>query len=197
MAPSPWPSGEGSPEDTAATDVELVERVRAGDGAAFDALVERHMRRAYRIAYRMLGHREDAEDLVQEAFLTVLEKVETFDTGREFAPWFNKILINRGLNSRKSRSIRQTETIPDDAASLFASPARDAEMAETAVRVRSAVEALPDRQRVIVTLFELEGYSGTEIAEMLGISPGTVRWHLHEARRTLRDSLAPLERKDT
>jgi RNA polymerase sigma-70 factor, ECF subfamily len=195
MASLPRPSGEVSPEG-GPPDAELIERVRNGDSEAFDMLVSRHMRHAYRIAYRLLGHREDAEDLVQEAFLTVLEKIDSFQAGREFTPWFNRIVVNRGLNTRKSRAVRRTEMIPASAVSSTSSPARDAEQAEIAVRVRAAVATLPERQRVIVELFELEGFSGAEIAEMLEISAGTVRWHLHEARRTLRDLLAPLERND-
>ena len=91
---------------------ELVERVRRGDPAAFDLLVSRHLQRAFSVAYRLLGQREDAEDLVQEAFLTVLEKIDTFQAGRSFAPWFYRILVNRGLNARKSRSLRHTEELP-------------------------------------------------------------------------------------
>jgi RNA polymerase sigma-70 factor, ECF subfamily len=189
------PSGEGSPEG-GPQDTELVERVRQGDADAFDELVSRHMRRAYRIAYRLLGHREDAEDLVQEAFLAVLERIDTFEAGREFGPWFNRIVVNRGLNARKARDVRRTEAIPDGAMSATPSPARHAEQVQIAARVREAVESLPDRQRVIVELFELEGFSGPEIAEMLEISPGTVRWHLHAARETLRGLLATLERKE-
>ena len=63
-------------------------------------------------------------------------------------------------------------------------------------RLRRAMDALPERQRVIVELFELEGFGGPEIAEILEISDGTVRWHLHEARKTLRRALAPYERRE-
>jgi RNA polymerase sigma-70 factor, ECF subfamily len=191
-APSP---GERSPGDGPA-DAQLVERVKRGDAGAFDALMARHLARAYGFAYRLLGHREDAEDLVQDVFLTLLEKVDTFQEGREFAPWFYRILANRAMSRRRSRATRRTEPLPEDAAVGGPSPARHAEQADTGARVREAVDALPDRQRVIVELFELEGWSGPEIARMLDVSPATVRWHLHEARRTLRETLAPLERKE-
>jgi RNA polymerase sigma-70 factor, ECF subfamily len=192
----PTPSSGGDPPGGGPSDAALVERVKTGDPAAFDALVGRHMARAYGFAYRLLGHREDAEDVVQDVFLTVLDRVDTFQEGREFAPWFYRILANRALTQRKARDIRRTEAIPDQAASQGLSPARAAEQADVRHRVREAVDALPDRQRVIVELFELEGWSGPEIAEMLDVSPATVRWHLHEARRTLREALAPLERKE-
>ena len=172
----------------------LVERVRRGDAAAFDALVGRYMRRAYAVAYRVMGQKEDAEDLVQESFLAVLQRIETFQAGRAFAPWFFRILVNRGLNARKRRALRATGSIPETAAASGASPERTAEQAELRERLRAAMEALPERQRVIVELFELEGFSGAEIGEILEISDGTVRWHLHEARQALRQALAPYER---
>jgi RNA polymerase sigma-70 factor, ECF subfamily len=190
----PKPSSGGNSPGGGASDAELVGRVKTGDPEAFDALVGRYMARAYGFAYRLLGHREDAEDLVQDVFLTVLDRVDTFQERREFAPWFYRILANRALTQRKARAVRRTEAIPDETAAQGLSPARAAEQADIRERVREAVDALPNRQRVVVELFELEGWSGPEIAEMLDLSPATVRWHLHEARRTLRDTLAPLER---
>jgi RNA polymerase sigma-70 factor (ECF subfamily) len=174
----------------------LVERVRRGDTRAFDALVSRYMRRAFAVAWRLLGNREDAEDLVQEAFMTVLRKIDTFEPGRAFSPWFFRLLVNRGLNARKSRALRTTAELPEDAAAAGASPERAAERAELRGRLRTAMDGLPDRQRVIVELFELEGFAGGEIAEILEISDGTVRWHLHEARKTLRQVLAAYDRRD-
>ena len=106
-------------------DTELVERVRAGDFEAFDVLVNRHMKRAYSVAYRLLGQREDAEDLVQDAFMVALEKIDTFQAGRSFSPWFYRILVNRGLNSRKSRSLRRMEALPAEISDARRSPLRD------------------------------------------------------------------------
>lgn len=173
----------------------LAERVRAGDAAAFDTLVERHMRRAFAVAYRLLGHKEDAEDLVQDAFLAALEKIDTFQAGRRFAPWFYRILVNRGLNSRKARALRTTDELPEAVAAPGVSPLRSAEQAELREHLAAAMDALPPRQRAAVQLFELEGFSSTEIAEIMSLSNGTVRWHLHQARQVLRDVLAPWARR--
>jgi RNA polymerase sigma-70 factor (ECF subfamily) len=174
----------------------LVERVRRGDSAAFDALVGRYMRRAFAVAYRLLGNREDAEDLVQDAFMAVLQKIDTFERGRGFSPWFFRILVNRGLNARKARALRTTDEIPAAAAAGGFSPERQAEQTELRDRLRCALATLPERQRVIVELFELEGFGSTQIAEILEIADGTVRWHLHEARKALRQALAAYDRKD-
>ena len=174
----------------------LVERLRAGDAAAFETLVGRYLRRAHAVAYRLLGQKEDAEDLVQEAFMAVLQRVDTFQAGRPFAPWFFRILVNRGLNARKARALRAVEEIPETAAHRGPTPEREAEQTELRGRLREAMEALPERQRTIVQLFDLEGFAGPEIAEILEISDGTVRWHLHEARKTLKKALAPYARSE-
>ena len=213
-AEAPSPAADG---DEAA----LVERVRAGDAAAFDALAGRYMRRAYSVAYRLMGQKEDAEDLVQETFIAVLQRIDTFEAGRPFAPWFFRVLVNRGLNARKSRTLRAVDEIPEATAHHGPSaarparpsgrgravddtpaapghpappPARGPARGELRDRLRAAMGGLPERQRTIVELFELEGFSGTEIADILEISDGTVRWHMHEARKTLRKALAPYER---
>jgi RNA polymerase sigma-70 factor (ECF subfamily) len=185
-------SGVGGPPAGAEDDSALVERVRGGDVAAFDQLVQRHSRRAYALAYRLLGHREDAEDLVQDAFIQALDKIDTFERGRPFAPWFFRILTNRGLNARQSRSLRSTSELPEDVASALGSPEQDAERDELRRRLREAVAKLPERQQLIVQLFEIDGWTSAEIAAALGISDGTVRWHVHEARKVLRAELEPL-----
>ncbi len=171
------------------TDGALVERVRHGDGRAFDALVRRHDRRAFTLAYRLLGHREDAEDVVQESFLAALEALDRFDVTRPFGPWLYRIVVNRSLNARKSRARRSTELLPEDAPATTQSPDRAAQVAETRRRVLDALGKLPERQRVVMTMIELEGFSGPEVAEVLGIPEGTVRWHLHSARNALRAAL--------
>ena len=176
-------------------DSELVERVRGGNAAAFDLLVNRHMKRAFAVAYRLLGQREDAEDLVQEAFIAALEKIDTFQSGRAFAPWFYRILVNRGLNARKSRSLRRMEELPTDISDHAHSPLREAERSELRDQLGIALATLPPRQRAVVELFEVEGFSSLEIAEIMELSDGTVRWHLHQARGKLREVLAPFVRR--
>ena len=185
------------PERVAAevADEELVERVRVGDFAAYDTLVARHMRSAFAIAYRVLGQREDAEDLVQDAFMVALEKIDTFRDGHRFAPWFFRILVNRGLNARKARSLRQMDALPTELSTREPTPHVEAERSQLRERIEAAVAVLPERQRTIVKLFELEGFSSPEIADMLELSDGTVRWHLHQARQTLRQALAPFARR--
>jgi RNA polymerase sigma-70 factor, ECF subfamily len=183
-----------APEPPDPHEAAAIVRVQAGDTAAYDLLVRRYMRSAYAVAYRLLGHREDAEDVVQEAFLAALANIRTFDTSRRFGPWLHRIVVTRGLNFRKARSRRATEVLEDaGVASSAPGPVADAERAGLQATVAAALGRLPERQRLVVQLFELDGFSGAEIGTMLGISPGTVRWYLHEARQALRGMLADLQ----
>lgn len=177
------------PEEAAA-----IVRVQQGETEQFELLVRRYMRGAFAVAFRLLGHRQDAEDVVQEALLAALANIRTFDTARRFGPWLYRIVVTRGLNFRKSRARRQTESLDrDQFASREPGPVAGAERAALKEAVQAALARLPERQRMVVQLFELDGFSGAEIGAMLGIPAGTVRWHLHEARRSLREMLAQFE----
>lgn len=177
------------------TDAQLAQRVQRGDADSYNTLVTRHMQRAFGVAVRILGQAEDAEDLVQDAFVAALEKIDTFDAERDFAPWFYRILVNRCLNARKSRARRNTVELPADVMSATASPLLETERSELRHHLTLALAKLPEKQRTIVTMFDLEGFSSPEIAEVLDLSDGTVRWHLHQARRVLRDALEPYARR--
>lgn len=170
----------------ASPDRDLVGKVREGDPDAFDALVRRHLPAAIRLATRLLGDDDDAEDVVQESFLAVLERVDSFDVTRPFAPWFYRIVANRCSNIRRGRSRRPTETLSRTLASDRAGPDREAQRGMLRSRLRAGLDQLPARQREILMLYDVEGFAGPEIAEMLEISPGTVRWHLHQARASMR-----------
>ena len=186
-----------SPERVAAAarDAELVLRARDGDSAAFDTLVRLHMEQAFRVAFRVVGHREDAEDLVQDAFLAAHQYLDSFEVGRPFGPWLVRILLNRGANLRRSRARRSTE--PEVEGVSHAPSALDETMRRDTGRIlHDALDTLSERQRLIVTLFDVDGHTSAEIGEMLALAPGTVRWHLHEARRQLRGVLARFFRDD-
>lgn len=182
---------------TALGDAQLVERVARGDAAAFDELVRRHLKAAFAVAYRVLGQREDAEDLVQEAFVAALEHIDGFDQHREFRPWLLRIVMNRALNARKYRERRRTEALADDVASSLPSPSAGVERREMQEHLREALTALPERQRTIVQLTGYDGMSSSAIGELLEVPAGTVRWELHQARQALRSALAVCREKES
>jgi RNA polymerase sigma-70 factor, ECF subfamily len=183
-----------------ATDAEetaLVDRATRGDPSAFDALVRRHLPGALVAAERLLGDRADAEDLVQDAFLRALDRLPLLDPGRPFGPWFFTLLRNLGINQLRARRVRHTEPELLDATSPDARPDEEMERAEVRERFDAALAALTPRQREIVMLFEVEGWKGAEIAEHLGLTPENVRWHLHQAKKSLRISLSTLRDERT
>ena len=180
-----------------AEETALVDRARRGDPAAFDALVRRHLPGALVAAERLMGDRSDAEDLVQDAFLRALDRLPLLDPTRPFGPWFFTLLRNLGINQLRARKVRYTEPESLNAASSDALPDEEMVRAEVRERFDAALAALTPRQREIVMLFEVEGWKGAEIAEHLGLTPENVRWHLHQAKKSLRVSLAPLRDQGT
>jgi RNA polymerase sigma-70 factor, ECF subfamily len=170
----------------------LMERMRRGDPAAFDALVMRHRTTAYRVAQRLVARREDAEDVVQDAFLSVLKHADSFRPEGAFRPWFLRIVANRARNLLRSRVVWDADEIPSDAPSPVPSPEWDAERRELAERIAAGVGRLDPVARQAVQLFYADGLTGAEVAAVLNLSHGTVRWHLHRARTRLREILADL-----
>jgi RNA polymerase sigma-70 factor (ECF subfamily) len=178
----------------AAEESALLARVQGGELGAFDAIVRRYLRRGFAVAFRLVGHHHDAEDVVQEAFIAALTHIGRFDLSRRFAPWFYRIVATRSINHRRSREIRRTEPLETETGLAGKDrPDTDAERSGLREDVGRALAALPERQQLIITLFEVDGFSGEEIAEMLDLPAGTVRWHVHQARRTLRGLLAPYQ----
>jgi RNA polymerase sigma-70 factor, ECF subfamily len=175
---------------------QLVARVCKGDREAFGALVERHLDRAFALSVRLLHHREDAQDLTQDAFLAALEHIDAFDQTRPFWPWLSRIIVNRGLDLAAARAVRVTEALPDEVLDPAHGPAEAAERSELLARFRHELALLPPRRKLIMQLFELDGYTVVQIAELLDSSPATVRWHLHAARHQLRQALAHFRRDD-
>jgi len=177
-------SGSPTPDDG-----ELVQRARRGDERAFGLLVQKYGRAAYAVAYSVTGRREEAEDAAQESFLVALQRLEECRSPERFAGWLMTIVRNRSRNLVRRESLRDTDPVPLSASTRLPTPDRDAERSELQAVLRDALDKLPEVQREIVLLHDLEGWKHREIADRLGIPSGTVRSHLHFARRALRDTL--------
>ncbi len=163
----------------------LVRAVQEGDGTAFGVLVDRYLDSAYATALSVLRNAHDAEDAVQSAFIRALERIDQLKPGSPFGPWFYRVLRSTCLNLRRREALRSHDDIPASAAG-GRNPEKDLERERTREKVIGALGELPEMQRLAVTLYDLEGYSHQEIAEILGIAVGTSRAHVHHARRTLR-----------
>jgi RNA polymerase sigma-70 factor (ECF subfamily) len=136
------------------------------------------------------GDAHDADDAAQDAFLSALDRIETYDPSRPFGPWLMRIATNAAIDLVRRRAVRKADALDERAPSRRSSPASDAEAAEVRSKLTTALASLPERQRVAVTLFDVEGYSHAEIAGILGIPEGTVRSEVFHARRRLRTLLA-------
>lgn len=181
-----------------ASDSVLAAGVQAGDKDAFEVLARRYMRSVSAVVSSYFQRREDIDDTVQEAFLRVLERIHLFDTNRPFAPWLYQVARNvarnrwKAIKRERSDDSTSLEHIPTEAAE--SSPGSVAELSELRSRIADAIEELPERQRASFRLHDVEGFETSEIAEMLGVSEGTVRANLHHARRALREKLEPYAR---
>jgi RNA polymerase sigma-70 factor (ECF subfamily) len=171
---------------------DLIERARGGDRDAFGALVRLHLPAAIRLSMQVVRNAADAEDVVQDAFLAALKHIDDFQPGRAFWPWLARIVVNRGIDLIGSRSVRDAVPLSPDLRASAPSPLRSAERSELVEHIRRVVSTMPPRQRLVVEMFDLEGASVGEIAELTGSAPATVRWHLHVGRRTLRTALSHL-----
>ena len=180
------------------SDAALVGRAKGGDAAAFEALVRRHLRAAFAVALAQLGEEADAQDAVQDAFVAALTRIEECRRPDQFVSWLLSIVRNRARDHRRYRRVR--DALPLDAAGEAPGredPHRDAERSQLRDDLLEAMEGLTELQREVTLLFDIQGWSHREIAETLGISEGSARVHLFNARRALRERLSERHREAT
>jgi len=171
------------------TDGDLVQAARRGDADAFHGLVMRYQRPAYLVALGVTGSHEDAEDVAQDAFVTALRRLDECRDPERFGGWFMTIVRNQARNSRRREARRTVEVLPESAEAGGAGPAGDAELAELRRQLEGALAELPEVRREVILLHDVEGWKHHEIAQRLGLPAGTVRSHVHFARKALRQRL--------
>jgi RNA polymerase sigma-70 factor (ECF subfamily) len=153
--------------------------------------VDRYMDPGYAVALGILRQPQDAEDAVQSAFIRALERIDQLRPGSPFGPWFYRVLRSTCLNLLRREALRDHDPLPRSASGAM-SPQRDLERRMARDTVLEALAQLPEMQRLAVTLYDLEGYSHQQVAEILDIAEGTSRAHVHHGRRALRDILGPI-----
>jgi RNA polymerase sigma factor (sigma-70 family) len=169
-------------------DPALVEALRAGDPQAPRLLIERYQGVVFGLCYRMLGHRQDAEDAAQEAFVRALRSIAGFDATRPLRPWILEIAANRCRTSMARRARRPaaaSHAIEDRADTR---PALD-DPDDLAGELERGLQALRPEYRMVFTLFHEQNLSYDEIAEALSRPVGTIKTWLHRARAQLAESL--------
>lgn len=168
------------------SDAALVERCRFGDQSAMRALVDRFQGAVFGLCYRMLSHREDAEDVAQDVFVRTFRSLGGWDAARPLKPWILTIAANRCRTFLSTRT-RQSPSV-EFAADRVAAPA-DPERYELAEELQLGIDTLRDEYRLCVTLFYQQELGIAEIAEVLGCAQGTVKTWLHRARHELAEHL--------
>jgi RNA polymerase sigma-70 factor (ECF subfamily) len=178
------------------TDDELMERARRGDADAFDQLVCRHQAAAYRAARAALGHPQDAEDAAQDAFVRAWSSLARFRGDSSFRTWLLTIVWNCALARRRSIAMWLRRKAPIDEAHPLAGgdgdPYRNAGEEELKRHVAAAINRLTPKLRDAWLLAQSGEYDYSEIAIMLGVSLGTVKWRVSEARRKVKERLQVL-----
>jgi RNA polymerase sigma-70 factor (ECF subfamily) len=183
-------------EREARRDAELVERLKKGDSKALDELYRRHREASYGIAYRLVGSREDALDVVQESFIHVMRGIQTFRGQSSFRTWLYRIVTHAALDYRRWRALRVADSLDGDtstepaAASGDRSPQESAADRDLGAAIDKALSNISEKNRAALILFAIEGMSYKEVAEVLGISIGTVMSRIFNARQRLRELLA-------
>ena len=171
------------------TESALAIRAQAGDPVAFGELVERYAGQARRVARAVLGDPDDGDDAAQDAFLSALRHLNRYDPNRPFGPWLMRIVANAAADRRRRRKVRAADELSESTAGGGPGPDKETDRRAFMRAFDAALADLPKRQRMAVALFDVEGYSHAEIAEILSIPQGTVRSDVFHARRKLRTAL--------
>ena len=176
-------------------DLILFERAREGDLDAFNDIVRLYQDQLFALIVRMVPDRDQAADVVQEAFFSAYKHLDSF-RGGSVKSWLNRIAVNAAMDTQRAKKRRPAQPYPEledeswqPPAGDEADPERTALTAERTRALRQALSAITDDQRAAIVLYDVEGYDYLEIAEMTGVSLGTVKSRIHRGRLALRSQL--------
>ena len=183
----------------------VLDRARQGDSDAFHALVEQHSRSVFRLAFRMTGNEQDAEDVVQESFLRAYRQLGRFESRANFGTWLYRIVSNCSVDLMRSKQARHDQvrgdSLDESAMELPAAdvpgPERMAQSAEIETRVQRALCELSPLERAAFTLRHYEGRSIDEISATLGLGTSAAKHSVFRAVKKLRVALAPLRSQES
>lgn len=186
-------------------DVALLAGLRAGDDAAFETLVRSYGGRMLSVARRFLGNEADAQDAVQEAFLSAFKALTSFDGRSKVSTWLHRIVVNAALMKLRTQRRHPEQSIDEFLPTFKADGHQDApaarwrdsgpadlERSETRELVRRQIEKLPESYRIILLLRDIEEHDTETVAQMLDVSVAVVKVRLHRARQALRTLLDPV-----
>ncbi len=167
---------------------ETVRRARDGDPTAFRDLYQAHAGRVFALCLRLTGDRVVAGEHLQDVFVRVWERLDSFRGESAFTTWLHRLTVNEVLQSRRSAGRRSARLSPADPAAAPGAPVT-APVAAAGMDLERAIAALPPGAREVFVLHDVEGYEHREIAGLMGVAEGTSKAQLHRARRLLREAL--------
>jgi len=173
----------------------LAAAVAAGDAASFEQLVKKYERPVLNTIYRYVGDKAAAEDVAQEVFLKVWNRIKTFQSKSTFSTWLYRVVANQCLNFRDRQARRRAEPLSDSLPDGRADLHEQFERGTTSRLVREAVNGLPARQRLALILSKFEGRSYGEIAEVMRTSTSSVESLIFRAKQNLKKKLLPLKER--
>jgi RNA polymerase sigma-70 factor (ECF subfamily) len=199
----PTPISSPPPTPPLATDEELVARARAKDFAAFEQLLDRYEDKIFRLAYRFVRNETEAKEILQDTFLSIWRKLDTFKGDAQFSSWLYRVAANAALmrlRAQKRHPEVSTEELPIDFLDNYGHlpaggenwakrPDEELQSEELRRHIQAAVDELPEIYRTVFLIRDVEGLSTEETAEVLQISIPTVKTRLHRARLALRETI--------
>jgi RNA polymerase sigma factor (sigma-70 family) len=167
---------------------ELIARCKAGDRLAHYSLYKLYSKAMYNVGYRITRSEEEAEDVLQEAFVNAFKNIGSYRGDASFGAWLKRIVVNKAINALAKK---KHESIPEDENWDIAEEESTADYGDglTVERVKKGIEQLPDGYRSVLSLYLLEGYDHEEIAEIMGITESTSKSQLNRAKSKLRELL--------
>ncbi len=170
-------------------DTAWVKRTLEGDGEAFRELVEHYQDRAFRISLGVLGNREEARDTAQEAFFRVFRSLHRFQFGQNFYTWLYRIVVNLSIDALRKRGQDRQVPLEDlkESVSVECPPDSNLARQEVTRRVKSLLQRLPPKYKVVLVLRDIEELGCLEIGRIVGCTHATARWRLHKARKMFKE----------
>ena len=166
----------------------VVDRCIKGDQKAYYEIYKLYSKAMFNICYRIVGNQEEAEDVLQEAFVAAFQKIKSYQGKASFGAWLKKIVVNKAISYLRKKQIEMVEL--DDRFELKSDEhVDDIDLVMKVESIRSAIQKLPNGFRVVFSLYLLEGYDHKEISEILGISESTSKSQYNRAKKKLREIL--------
>ena len=180
-------------------DRDLVLRLKNGDERAFDSLISIYLQKSYGVALRLMGNDNDAREMIQETSIKAFNNLYRFDFNSPFGPWFTRILVNTCINQLKKNKLRRFFSLsdPDEHEGVERSiqlqtedsPVDELIKKERTKIIENALQKIPEKQRIAIILFDIEGYSQEEVAGILNCPVGSVMSRVYYGRKRLKKLL--------